>query len=59
MTDYPDPDLLSNLAENVRLNVDAQIAPLVRVEVGLNAQEECQSADARARVIDGGRPLRH
>ena len=35
LTDYPDPDLLSNLAENVRLNLDAQTAPRVKVEVSL------------------------
>jgi nicotinamide N-methyltransferase len=35
LTDYPDPDLLSNLEENVRLNLDAQIAPRVKVEVSL------------------------
>lgn len=35
LTDYPDPDLLYNLAENVRLNLDAQIAPRVKVEVSL------------------------
>jgi len=35
LTDYPDPDLLSNLAENVGLNLDAQIAPRVKVEVRL------------------------
>lgn len=35
LTDYPDPDLLSNLAENVRLNLDAQVAPRVTVEVRL------------------------
>ena len=47
LTDYPDPDLLSNLAENVGLNLDAQIAPRVKVEVRLLFQ---RSSEARSDI---------